>query len=171
MKTSFLKGHNGDIGAEQADLVLPGAAYTEKQGIYANMEGRAQQTLAAITPPVMARNDWQIVRAVSEVSNRTLPYENLNEIRQRLFNLAPNLLEFNKNLVPITIKPPVDSSVKENAMKISSNKKLMPLMKELADYYQTDIISRASSTMAKCVQAVNKEIGKRRNEKLAQKMK
>ena len=50
-----------------ADLILPGAAYTEKQATYVNMEGRAQQTVAALTPPGMARNDWKIIRAISEV--------------------------------------------------------------------------------------------------------
>ena len=61
------QGHHGDKGAEMADLILPGAAYTEKQGTYVNMEGRAQQTIAALTPPGMARVDWKIIRAVSEV--------------------------------------------------------------------------------------------------------
>lgn len=160
------QGHNGDIGADQADLVLPGAAYTEKQGTYANMEGRAQQTLAAITPPMLARNDWHIVRAVSEISNRTLPYDNLIKIRQRMAQLVPGLIEMNKNLLPITINPP---KLNENEIKVSSNKKLTPAMKELADFYQTDIISRASATMSKCVQEITKEITKRQKEKLSQK--
>ena len=63
----FNQGHHGDKGAEIADLILPGAAYTEKQATYVNMEGRAQQTVAALTPPGMARNDWKIIRAISEV--------------------------------------------------------------------------------------------------------
>ena len=62
------QGHHGDKGAELADLILPGAAYTEKQATYVNMEGRAQQTIAALTPPGMARIDWKIIRAISEVS-------------------------------------------------------------------------------------------------------
>ncbi len=62
------QGHHGDKGAEMADLVLPGAAYTEKQATYVNMEGRAQSTNAAISPPGMARVDWKIIRAISEVS-------------------------------------------------------------------------------------------------------
>ena len=61
------QGHHGDKGAEMADLILPGAAYTEKQATYVNMEGRAQQTIAALTPPGMARVDWKIIRALSEV--------------------------------------------------------------------------------------------------------
>ena len=64
------QGHHGDAGAELADVVLPGAAYTEKQGTYVNTEGRSQQTLAALTPPGMARVDWKIIRAISEVTFR-----------------------------------------------------------------------------------------------------
>lgn len=60
-------GHHGDNGASLADVVLPGAAYTEKQATYINTEGRAQQTLAAVSPPGMAREDWKILRALSEV--------------------------------------------------------------------------------------------------------
>jgi NADH dehydrogenase (ubiquinone) Fe-S protein 1 len=70
-KNAFViyQGHHGDEGAEIADCILPGAAYTEKQGTYVNMEGRAQQTIPALTPPGMARVDWKIIRAISEVSN------------------------------------------------------------------------------------------------------
>lgn len=60
-------GHHGDAGATMADAVLPGAAYTEKQATYVNTEGRAQQTLVAVTPPGLAREDWKILRALSEV--------------------------------------------------------------------------------------------------------
>ena len=60
-------GHHGDKGAEEADAVLPGAAYTEKQATYVNTEGRTQQTTVAVTPPGMAREDWKIIRALSEV--------------------------------------------------------------------------------------------------------
>lgn len=60
-------GHHGDAGAAIADAVLPGAAYTEKQGTYVNAEGRAQQTLVAVSPPGLAREDWKIIRALSEV--------------------------------------------------------------------------------------------------------
>ena len=63
------QGHHGDRGAEMADVVLPGSAYTEKTATYVNMEGRAQQTNAAITPPGLAREDWKIIRALSEVTS------------------------------------------------------------------------------------------------------
>ena len=67
MTGALSAGHHGDAGAAGADIVLPGAAYTEKQATYVNTEGRAQQTLTAVTPPGLAREDWKIVRALSEV--------------------------------------------------------------------------------------------------------
>lgn len=67
-------GSHGDAGAELADVVLPGAAYTEKEATYVNTEGRAQRTYNAITPPGMARDDWKILRALSEVAGRPLQY-------------------------------------------------------------------------------------------------
>lgn len=65
--TTCLTGHHGDVGAVMADVILPGAAYTEKNGTYVNTEGRAQQTRVAVTAPGMAREDWKILRAISEV--------------------------------------------------------------------------------------------------------
>ena len=63
----FFTGHHGDVGAPIADVILPGAAYTEKSATYVNTEGRAQQTKVAVTPPGLAREDWKIIRALSEV--------------------------------------------------------------------------------------------------------
>lgn len=63
----LLIGHHGDVGAPIADVILPGAAYTEKSATYVNTEGRAQQTKVAVTPPGLAREDWKIIRALSEV--------------------------------------------------------------------------------------------------------
>lgn len=67
MSFSSIAGHHGDAGAELADVILPSATYTEKQGTYANVEGRSQQTLFAVSPPGYAREDWKILRALSEV--------------------------------------------------------------------------------------------------------
>lgn len=64
-----LPGHHGDVGAPMADVILPGAAYTEKCSTYVNTEGRAQQTKVAVTAPGMAREDWKIIRAISEVGS------------------------------------------------------------------------------------------------------
>lgn len=64
----YLPGHHGDVGAPMADIILPAAAYTEKCSTYVNTEGRAQQTRVAVTAPGMAREDWRIIRAISEVN-------------------------------------------------------------------------------------------------------
>lgn len=111
-------GHHGDVGAPMADIVLPGAAYTEKCGTYVNTEGRSQHTRVAVTPPGMAREDWKIIRAISEASNVsstchhagclvlitlcahfqlagvTLPYDSLEEVRTRLSEVSPNLIRY-----------------------------------------------------------------------------
>lgn len=88
------QGHHGDQGAQLAHAVLPGAAYTEKQGTYVNTEGRAQQTLVAVTPPGMAREDWKIIRALSEVAGAPLPYDTLDELRNRMEDIAPHLVRY-----------------------------------------------------------------------------
>lgn len=90
------QGHHGDAGAQIADVVLPGAAYTEKQATYVNTEGRAQQTLMAVSPPGLAREDWKIIRALSEVLGEPLPYDNLDEIRSRMEDIAPHLVKLGK---------------------------------------------------------------------------
>lgn len=153
----MIQGHNGDIGANQADVVLPGAAFTEKQSTYVNVEGRTQQTLAAITPPSMARIDWKIVRAVSEIANHTLNYDTLIGLRQRMEQLSPNLVNYNKNMRLESITSPVETVLP----KLNNLITLTPKLRELLDYYQTDVISRASPTMAKCVVSLKKEIEKR----------
>ena len=85
------QGHHGDAGAELADVVLPGAAYTEKQGTYVNTEGRSQQTLAALTPPGMARVDWKIIRAISEVTFRM--YELFDNIKAKCIIASDNMIK------------------------------------------------------------------------------
>jgi NADH dehydrogenase/NADH:ubiquinone oxidoreductase subunit G len=70
-----VQGHHGDKGAARADVVLPGAAYTEKAGTYVNFEGRVQQTRAAVPTVGDAREDWKIIRALSEVLGAPLPYD------------------------------------------------------------------------------------------------
>ncbi|VDK25725.1 unnamed protein product [Taenia asiatica] len=86
-------GHNGDHGAKMSDIVLPGAAYTEKHATYVNLEGRAQRTYPAVAPPGDARQDWAILRVISEVAGCPLPYDNLEGVRQRMRQIAPGLLE------------------------------------------------------------------------------
>lgn len=90
----LFQGHHGDYGASIADAILPGAAYTEKQATYVNTEGRAQETLPAVTAPGQAREDWKIIRALSEIIGVKLPYDNLREIRCRLEEVAPHLTRY-----------------------------------------------------------------------------
>ncbi|MCK6454598.1 MAG: NADH-quinone oxidoreductase subunit NuoG, partial [Alphaproteobacteria bacterium] len=84
------QGHHGDRGAHRADLILPGAAYTEKNGIYVNTEGRVQLGLLAAAPPGEAREDWKILRAVSEGVGKRLPYDTLDALRQALVKAHPS---------------------------------------------------------------------------------
>src|SRR3546814_3975058 len=77
------QGHHGDKGAHRADVVLPGAAYTEKDGLYVNTEGRVQEGLAASFPLGEAREDWKILRALSEAVGHTLPFDSNAELNRR----------------------------------------------------------------------------------------
>ena len=86
-------GSHGDAGAEVADVVLPGAAYSEKDGLYINTEGRVQEGLKAIFPPGDARHDWTILRALSDVLGKPLPFDSFGELRARLFADLPHLNE------------------------------------------------------------------------------
>ncbi|XP_068715494.1 NADH-ubiquinone oxidoreductase 75 kDa subunit, mitochondrial-like [Montipora foliosa] len=146
------QGHHGDCGAHMADVILPGAAYTEKTATYVNTEGRAQQTRRAVTPPVYARDDWKIIRALSEICGNTLPYDNLDEIRRRLSEVSPNLTRYGDveeaNFFGLAL------GLMQSSKAQLAKKPLQPSILELKDFYMTDSISRASQTMAKCVNAV-----------------
>jgi len=146
------QGHHGDAGAAMADCVLPGAAYTEKQGTYVNMEGRAQQTYPALVPPGEARVDWKIIRVMSEILDEKLPYDKIQELRARMAEVSPNLVRFGTVEHANFYKQSLDLS-KQVSSKLS-NKPLDVSKKVLEEFYQTDSISRASPTMAKCVAAV-----------------
>ncbi|XP_043254609.1 NADH-ubiquinone oxidoreductase 75 kDa subunit, mitochondrial isoform X1 [Colletes gigas] len=146
-------GSHGDAGALIADIVLPGAAYTEKVATYVNTEGRAQETCAAITPPGMARPDWKIIRAISEICGIRLPYDNLDEVRSRLEDIAPHLVRYG-NVEPANYFAQALQLSKESSGSLSSSSPLEVKQKTLDEFFMTDAISRASSTMAKCVQAV-----------------
>jgi NADH-quinone oxidoreductase subunit G len=139
------QGHHGDAGAARADLILPGAAYTEKAGTYVNLEGRVQTGFQAATPPGDAREDWKILRAVSAYLGHALPYDTLGQIRERLAEVNPvfGRQEF-RRLAGTNLEPPAgDAGAAGDA----------PFVNAVHNYYQTDPISRASPTMAKCVAA------------------
>ncbi|KAG9510750.1 NADH-ubiquinone oxidoreductase 75 kDa subunit, mitochondrial, partial [Fragariocoptes setiger] len=159
------QGHTGDIGAESADIVLPGAAFTEKQATFVNMEGRVQQTLAAVTAPGCAREDWKIIRALSEVAGRTLPYDTFLELRERVRDLSPLLTKHSYLTVePSTLSDPARKKTVTTPIKQSSSSVVLkPLLLDIADYYQTDVISRNSRTMARCVDAARNGIAHMEN--------
>lgn len=145
------QGHHGDVGAQYADVVLPGAAFTEKVATYVNTEGRSQQTRAAVAPPGAAREDWKILRAVSEVMGATLPYETLDEVRERISAIAPNVLSY-EELEPVSTvfgQQGLEILAKMQATKTSGSGSVK-LTRPIADFYLTDSICRSSPTMAKC---------------------
>lgn len=95
-------GHHGDKGAEIADAVLPGAAYTEKQATYVNTEGRAQQTIVAVTAPGLAREDWKIIRALSEVIITYLQNYEFEKLTSDFYLLYPLTRSWEKNYLTTT---------------------------------------------------------------------
>jgi NADH-quinone oxidoreductase subunit G len=136
------QGHHGDAGAHRADVILPGAAYTEKPGIYVNTEGRAQLCEAAVSPPGEAREDWRILRALSEALGHTLPYDSLDQLRQRLVQQHPTFAAIDQ------IEP-----APWQAFGPSGRQRKMdpaPFTSPITNFYMTDPISRASETMAEC---------------------
>ncbi|CAO1379971.1 unnamed protein product [Diamesa serratosioi] len=147
------QGHHGDAGAQLAHAILPGAAYTEKQGTYVNTEGRAQQTLVAVTPPGLAREDWKILRALSEVVGTALPYDNLDEIRSRMEDVAPHLVRYGR-MEANNFYAQAEQLVKSQQTSFQGDVDVK--QRTLQDFFMTDSISRASPTMAKCVAAVKK---------------
>ena len=134
------QGHHGDKGAESADLILPGSAYTEKDGTFVNTEGRVQRTNIAVSPPGDAREDWKIIRAFSSFVDKTLPYDNIFELRNRLAKIN-ELLVIENSLIKGGITDIGDTSIK------LTKDNLKP--KDI-NYFMTCPISRASETMAKC---------------------
>ncbi|XP_040297534.1 NADH-ubiquinone oxidoreductase 75 kDa subunit, mitochondrial [Bufo bufo] len=146
------QGHHGDLGAPMADLIFPGAAYTEKSATYVNTEGRTQKTLVAVSPPGMAREDWKIIRALSELAGVTLPYDNLDAVRHRLHEVSPNLVRYDDVEEANYFKQAAELSQLANQQLLADP--LVAPQLSIKDFYMTDPITRASQTMAKCVKAV-----------------
>ena len=141
------QGHHGDVGAHFADVILPGAAYTEKSGTYVNTEGRVQLTRPVVSPPGNAREDWKIVRALSEVLGFPLPYESLRDVRERLGQVAPHLADADSREKPMYTSLGLAALAAAHKGAKPSSAPFVPAIK---DYYLSDPISRASQTMAKC---------------------
>lgn len=139
------QGHHGDIGAQRADVVLPGAAYTEKNATYVNLEGRAQQAFRATFPPGEAREDWKIIRALSETLGEPLPYNTLDQLRRHMANITPSFAYIDE-VVP--------AEFRTEAIKHPMTIENIRFEEAVLNFYMTDPISRVSKTMAACSREV-----------------
>jgi NADH-quinone oxidoreductase subunit G len=136
-------GSHGDNGAHRADVILPGAAYPEKSGIYVNTEGRVQMATRASFPPGEAREDWSILRALSEVLGAKLPYDSLATLRKTLFAEYPHLQRTGQ------IMPGGPADIHQLAL-LGGEPNKTPFRSVIDDFYLTNPIARASAVMAEC---------------------
>lgn len=154
------QGHHGDLGAQFADVVLPGAAYTEKSTTWVNTEGRSQLGRAAVPPPGAAREDWKIVRyilyqlcfqtklthlfysAISEVVGSPLPYDDVLSLRDRMWEISPTLVRY--DITEPTSVDVASAGLKSLVAKTATARISGALFtKPISNFYQTDPISRA----------------------------
>lgn len=136
-------GTHGDRGAHRADVILPGAAYTEKSGIYVNTEGRPQLANRAAFPPGEAREDWAILRALSDVLGAKLPYDTLAELRRAMVSAVPHLGKLDQIV-------PADSADVKKLAALGGKTGKEPFTSSVSDFYLTNPIARASAIMAEC---------------------
>lgn len=142
------QGHHGDIGAHRADVVLPGAAYTEKNAWYMNTEGRLQEAFRAVFPVGQAREDWKIIRAISGLTDHCLSFDTLEALRADMRTKHASL-------------PAVDGRFQPKWKKAGKLPKNFRLSKDgfekvVLNFYMTDPISRASAIMAECTEVIGK---------------
>jgi len=136
-------GTHGDAGAHRADVILPGATYTEKSATYVNTEGRVQMTNRAGFAPGDAREDWAILRALSDVLGRKLPFDSLQQLRSKLYAEFPHFAALD------AIEPGTADQVLALAT-LASKLNPMPFLSTVTDFYLTNPIARASAVMAEC---------------------
>jgi len=136
-------GTHGDAGAHRADVILPGAAYTEKNGLYVNTEGRVQMGFRAVFPKGEAKEDWAILRALSERLGAKLPYDSLDQLRAKLFAEHPT---FGR----IDYVPDAPAGVDFAALGKKGELSETPLASAMKSFYLSNPIARASVTMAEC---------------------
>ena len=133
------QGHHGDRGAQLADVVLPGCAYTEKSATYVNTEGRAQLTRNAVSLPGASRTDWKIIRAVSEYLGAPLPYDDVEQLRDRMAEISPSLRSYD------TLEPSSLGGLSKVQL-VDGNKGAKAggaaLTLPIKNFYFTDVISR-----------------------------
>jgi NADH-quinone oxidoreductase subunit G len=132
-------GTHGDRGVRHADVILPAAAYTEKHGTYVNLEGRVQLSEFAVHPPGQAREDWTILRALSDVLGKTLPFDDLAQLRRAIAAEVPRL-----GMVGLSPVDPLPAFAGE-APSVSGE-----IAYPIEDFYLTNPIARASPTLQRC---------------------
>ncbi|KQV57117.1 MULTISPECIES: NADH-quinone oxidoreductase subunit NuoG [unclassified Caulobacter] len=137
-------GTHGDAGAHKADVILPGAAYTEKNGLYVNTEGRVQQGRRAVFPKGEAKEDWSILRALSEVLGHKLPYDSLDQLRAKLFADHPTFGQI--DYAPGSVATPFDVGALGGDAELSD----APFESPIKAFHLTNPVARASVTMAEC---------------------
>jgi len=135
------QGSHGDASAHRADVILPGAAYTEKDGTYVNTEGRAQMTSRAIFPPGEAREDWTILRALSAVLGQPLPFHSLQGLRAAMYAACPSL-------ALLDLVEPADTKAIEKLAAQPAKPAKERFGLSIKDYFLSNPIARASSIMA-----------------------
>lgn len=133
------QGHHGDQGAARADVVLPGVAYTEKDGLYVNTEGRVQLAKKAVTPLGEAREDWKVIRAISDKIGKPLAYNTLAQLRARLVGEFPQFAKIGQVAAAAWGKFGVAGQVRNH-----------PFHSPIDNFYMTNSITRSSKTMAEC---------------------
>jgi NADH-quinone oxidoreductase subunit G len=147
------QGHHGDEGAHRADVVLPGCTYTEKDATYVNTEGRVQRAKRAVFAPGQAKEDWAIIRALSEVMRKTLAYNTIEALRERMVSVAPHFAYVDK----IVSAAWPSASPHSEEFRIAER----AFNGAFSNFYMTDPISRASRTMAECTKALENPITKK----------
>ncbi len=135
------QGSHGDRGAHRADVILPGAAYTEKEAIYVNTEGRPQMAARAVFPPGDAREDWKIIRALSDVLSMALPFDSLQQLRAKMFAAHPHLALLDQI-------DPADMTAIEHLANRPAKPGKDRFGRAVEDFYLSNPIARASSIMA-----------------------
>jgi len=133
------QGHHGDRGAHRADVVVPGAAYTEKTALYVNTEGRPQMTQKAVAPPGEAREDWTIIHALATATGHNIGFSSLPELQEAMFVACPHLAATGEA-----------ARAEWKTFGKAGILAAQPFMPTIENFYMTDPISRASPTMAQC---------------------
>ena len=140
-KNEFIiyQGSHGDKGADMADIILPGAAYTEQNGYFTNLEGKLQKAYKASYPPEDAKEDWQIINELAEVMNHRKLFNDKDELDSSLLNYINLFIERNNSKKYLEIK---DLNFPNEKLEITNE-----------DYYYSNVIARASKTMLECKSA------------------